>query len=134
MTTLDGKVVRLAGLRGKTVLIDFWATWCVPCVAELPHMANLYAEFGSRKDFAMIGISLDEDLDALRDFVKKRKMTWPQVAGEDGGAAVAAERFGVVGIPAVFIIAPDQTVAAKDVYGKELVKTVERVLKGQELR
>lgn len=128
MTTLDGQTVDLAELRGKTVLLDFWATWCAPCVADLPHLVEVYEKFGSRKDFVMIGVSLDGDEEILKDFIKKKELAWPQVFGEGGHVEGATQAFGVRGIPAVFLIDPYGKIAGQELTGSELVNKVRQVL------
>ena len=129
LTTLDDKTISLASLRGKVVLLDFWATWCGPCVVDLPTLIDVHSRFGGRSDFIMISISLDWDESRLRDFVKERKMTWRQVFGETPGAQSATERYGVTGIPAVFLITGDGKLAAADLAGDAIAGKVEDTLK-----
>ncbi len=128
LTTLTGETITWAEMRGKVVLLDFWATWCVPCVLELPHLLAVYDRHGARKDFAMIGISIDDDETALRDFVKQRKIRWPQIFGEAGGSKAAVEAYGVNGIPMTFLIDRDGKVVAIDMTGEDVVDRVGRTL------
>jgi thiol-disulfide isomerase/thioredoxin/protocatechuate 3,4-dioxygenase beta subunit len=127
-STVDGKPLVLSKLQGKTVLLDFWATWCGPCVAEIPNLVKVHEEFGSRKDFEIISVSLDFDEAAMKKFVKKRKMDWIHVFGDD--AKSIADGYGVKGIPALFLIGPDGKVTATDLYGESVIKTVEASLQG----
>ncbi|MGZ3753878.1 MAG: peroxiredoxin family protein [Mucilaginibacter sp.] len=76
ITTIDGKKISLSELKGKSILLDFWATWCAPCVAEIPFVKQLRKNFSSDK-LEIIGISEDLDLKKLIAFVKKEQMTWP---------------------------------------------------------
>ena len=76
-TAADGHEVDLAQMRGKVVLIDFWATWCGPCVAELPNVLKAYEKLHP-KGFEIVGISLDSDRAKLETFIKEKNMTWPQ--------------------------------------------------------
>jgi len=104
LTTLSGERLRLRELTGKTVLIDFWATWCAPCVEDMPALAALHEKYAGRKDFLLIGVSRDFNADTLKDFLKKNpKITWPQ-AGGDGGEKPAVEAFQVQWIPSLFLI------------------------------
>jgi peroxiredoxin len=129
VTTLEGERLELEKLEGKAVLLDFWATWCVPCVAELPVFVDLYDQGKTRKDFVMIGVSLDGDEKMLRRFLKKHRVEWHQVNGPKGGAQEAAERFGVIGLPAVFLIGPDGKILASDLREDEIAKAVKKVWK-----
>ena len=126
VTTVDGKRIALADLKGKTVLIDFWATWCSPCVAELPNVKKAHVRFGERADFVMIGMSLDFDRPTLEKFIKKEKMPWHHVYGDTGGAQTAADAFGVSGIPAMFLIDGEGKIIAADLYGERIVSEIEK--------
>ncbi|MCP4248287.1 MAG: redoxin domain-containing protein [bacterium] len=128
VSDLDGNKIRLADLKGKTVLLDFWATWCGPCVAEIPHLKDVYAKFGQRPDFALIGISLDEKPDTVRRFIKQQKMPWPQVVGDQAGATKAADNYGVQAIPATFLITPDGKIQALDLHGPALKQQIGKLL------
>ena len=101
--SLDGRVVDITKLKGKVVLIDFWATWCGPCVAELPNVKKTYAKF-HEKGFEIIGISLDQSRDKLSKFVEKEKMPWPQHFDGQGWKNKYAVKYGIQGIPAMWLI------------------------------
>ncbi|MGA2851304.1 MAG: redoxin family protein [Terracidiphilus sp.] len=104
-TTLDGQRITLDSLAGKVVLIDFWATWCGPCVEALPHMQSIARKFNG-EPLVMLSISLDSDEAKWKSFVEKNKMTWLQV--RDGGInGAVSKRFGVTAIPATFTIDAD---------------------------
>jgi thiol-disulfide isomerase/thioredoxin len=127
---LDGKTINLADLRGRIVLLDFWATWCAPCIEEFPHLIAVHEKFAARKDFVMIGISRDFEERVLRDYLKKNdKIKWPQSVGETAGAETACRRFGVTYLPRLFIIGPDGKIIAAQVSGQDVAKRVEQVLK-----
>jgi len=101
--SLNGRVVDMTKLKGKVVLIDFWATWCGPCVAELPNVKKTYAKF-HEKGFEIIGISLDQSRDTLSKFVHKEKMLWPQHFDGQGWKNEYAVKYGIQGIPAMWLI------------------------------
>ena len=102
-TALDGKEVDLTKLRGKVVLLDFWATWCGPCMAKLPEIQAINKKYQD-KDFQLIGISLDEDKAALEKTVKSKEMTWPEYFDGKGWQSDVGTRFGVEAIPASFLV------------------------------
>ena len=100
---LDGRAVDIAKLKGKVVLIDFWATWCGPCVAELPNVKTTYDKY-HEKGFEIVGISLDQSKDKLIKFVGKEKMPWPQHFDGQGWKNEFAVKYGIQGIPAMWLI------------------------------
>ncbi len=109
LTGLDGKPLDLADYKGKVVLLDFWATWCVPCRAEIPHFVefqNQYREQGLQ----VIGISMDDDAKPVRAFYQQFNMNYPVALGTDHMAAAYG---GVLGLPITFLIGRDGRIAAK---------------------
>ncbi len=128
VTTLDDVELKLADLKGKTVLLDFWATWCGPCLAEVPNLLAIYQAYGTRDDFVMISVSLDRNKTELLRFIEKHRMGWRHVFGDDAGVNKAADQYGVVGIPAVFLIGPDGKIIATDLRGPAGQKRVGKVL------
>ena len=101
--SIDGRAVDMDKLKGKVVLIDFWATWCGPCVAELPNIKKTYAKF-HEKGFEIVGISLDQSRDKLAKFVEKEKMDWPQHFDGQGWKNEFAVKYGIQGIPAMWLV------------------------------
>ncbi|HKB02059.1 MAG TPA: TlpA disulfide reductase family protein [Gemmataceae bacterium] len=100
-TDLDGKKVKLSSFRGKVVLLDFWATWCGPCVAMIPHERELVSKM-SEKPFALIGVSVDEEKDALTEFLGRQKMPWAQ--WWDGPKGQLTRMFKVRSFPTLYLI------------------------------
>lgn len=122
----DGKPIELEKMRGKVVLIDFWASWCGPCMAELPNMKEAYAKYHD-KGFEIIGVNLDQDMSALKEAVEKYKIPWRQhfdAGNPDGGWAA---KYGISAIPAIWLI--DKKGILKDLNGREnLAEKVEKLL------
>lgn len=102
-TALDGRAVDLQQLKGKVVLVDFWATWCQPCVRELPNVKAAYAKL-REKGFEIIGISLDQDKTALERLVARENITWPQCFDASPESNRFAESFGIATIPTMWLV------------------------------
>jgi thiol-disulfide isomerase/thioredoxin len=102
-TAVDGREVDVSKLQGKVVLIDFWATWCGPCVAELPNVIKAYKELHP-KGFEIVGISLDSDKAELQAFVKDKGMEWPQYFDGKGWQNEISTKYGINSIPAMWLL------------------------------
>lgn len=125
-TAIDGQQVDLQQMKGKVVLIDFWATWCRPCLAELPKVKAAYEKLHA-KGFEIIGLSFDEDKAALEKTLKAENMTWPQhFDGEDAGKKWG-EEFGITGIPTMWLV--DKKGVLRELNAREeLAVKVEKLL------
>jgi thiol-disulfide isomerase/thioredoxin len=122
--TVNGGSLRLADLRGKYVVLDFWATWCPPCRAETPNLKAVYESYGKNPKFAMLGLSLDKTEQAPRDYAREEGIDWDQgFLGAWPKAALPA-RYGVEGIPAIFLIDPEGKIAARDLRGEGISRAV----------
>jgi thiol-disulfide isomerase/thioredoxin len=100
---LDGKPLNLESHRGRVVMVDFWATWCGPCVAEFPNVHAAYEKYHS-KGFDIIGISLDEDRAALDSFIKEKGVAWPLYFDGKGWENKLARQYGITSIPATYLL------------------------------
>ncbi|MDR2674636.1 MAG: TlpA family protein disulfide reductase [Opitutaceae bacterium] len=119
-----GNALSPGNYKGKVVLIDFWATWCEPCVAEIPHVQAAYQKYHD-KGFEVIGISLDQDAATLVKYVTGKKMPWPQ-HWDDGGEL--AMRYGVMRFPTTFLLDGEGKIVATDLRGPDLEKHLEKLL------
>lgn len=126
---LNGKLRSLNDFKGKIVLVDFWATWCGPCVAELPNVQRLYRQYHSR-GFEVLSISLDDKKSDLTNFVKARKIPWTQLYSGKGWKDDNARRYNVRGIPFMILIGVDGRIVAVDPRGEQLEKEVAPLMKG----
>ncbi len=124
---LDGKPLSIARFKGKVVLVDFWATWCGPCIAELPNVLKAYEKHHG-KGFEIVGISLDSDRAKLDKFITDRKLTWPQYFDGKGWQTKLAGAYGVNSIPATYLLDGEGNIIAKNLRGAALEEAVAKAL------
>ena len=109
LQSVDGKIVSLADLHGKVVLVHFWATWCPPCVEEIPTLERFYGQvFGT--DIEVLAISVDDSADSLKTFLEKNKVHFP-VLRDPGGKTAGS--YGTVKFPETYIVGRDGVVRYK---------------------
>jgi len=109
VTDIDGKKLSLSDYRGKVILLDFWATWCTPCRAEIPHFVEMQQKYGPQ-GFQVVGISMDDDAKPVKEFYRQFNMNYPVAVGDD---KLAQSFGGVLGLPVNFIIDREGRIHAK---------------------
>lgn len=116
--TLDGKTASLSDYKGKVVLVDFWATWCDPCKAEIPELVKLQKNLGPR-GFVIMGVSMDEETAAVAPFAKAAGINYPVVLN---GGERAPKGWVVPGLPTAYLIGRDGKVLSREFGSKSLSK------------
>jgi thiol-disulfide isomerase/thioredoxin len=124
---LAGQPLSIANCKGKVVLVDFWATWCGPCVTELPKVVKIYDKHHGQ-GFEIIGISLDEDQTRLAAFIRGKNMTWPQFFDGMGWGNKLALKYGIQSIPATFLLDGSGKIIGRDLHGEDLEAAVAKAL------
>jgi thiol-disulfide isomerase/thioredoxin len=127
-TLLDGTAFDQKKLAGKVILVDFWATWCGPCIAEIPNVVAAYEKYHN-KGFEVVGISLDEDRAEVEKFVTETKIPWPILFAGKGWQDPVAQFYGISGIPQLVLIGRDGNVITLDVRGEKLGEQLAAIFK-----
>lgn len=129
-TTPDGKTIAISDYagKGKVVLVDFWASWCGPCIKEMPNVVAAYQKYKS-KGFEIVGISLDDDKSKWTAAIKSLNMAWPQMSDLKGWESQLSAPYNVTSIPFTVLIDKDGTIVAENLRGQELDKKLSELLK-----
>jgi thiol-disulfide isomerase/thioredoxin len=124
---MDDRRWTTASLRGRVVVLDFWATWCAPCLADIPWYRRIVERFDTRVQ--VIGISLDTtDRRTLIAWLNRQRVDWPQVWDARGYDSPPADLFGVTALPTSVLVGPDGRVVAVNLRGERLVAAIEGLL------
>ena len=125
---LSGNDLSLEQYRGKVVLLDFWAVWCGPCIAEMPNVKQVYEKYKD-ENFQIIGISLDQSQDKLVDYLEKEGITWPQFFDESGRKNQVAQMYGINAIPHMYLIDGEGVIRKSDLRGPALEPAVAELVR-----
>jgi len=130
MKTPDGKDIKLSDYagQGKIVLVDFWASWCGPCRAEMPNVIEAYEQF-KNKGFEIVGVSLDRNVEDWEKGISDLGITWPQMSDVKYWDCEGAKLYGVNAIPATVLIDKDGTILERDLRGDKLGQRLAELLK-----
>lgn len=126
---LNGDKFDWKSLRGKVVLVDFWATWCGPCIMEVPNMTEMYEKYKD-KGFEILGISIDEDIDELKTYIEEAKTPWiilaEKLSEEKEGITNPSDTYEVMSIPTMFLVDREGKVVSVNARGENLKKLLEK--------
>jgi thiol-disulfide isomerase/thioredoxin len=124
---MEGKPLSPADHKGNVLLIDFWATWCPPCRAEIPNVVATYKKYHDQ-GFDIIGVSLDQEREKLLSYTKQNEMTWPQFFDGQGWGNKLAVKYGVQAIPATYLLDGNGVIIGTDLRGDDLGQAVAKAL------
>jgi peroxiredoxin len=128
LPTPDGTNVSLYSLRGKYILLDFWASWCAPCRGENPNVVAAYQKYKNR-NFTIYSVSLDSKKEAWEKAIQDDGLAWTQVSDLKGWQSSAVVQYAVQSIPSNFLLSPTGEIIARDLRGADLDQTLSNVLK-----
>ena len=128
VSDLNGNSLSLKKFRGKVILLDFWATWCGPCLAEMPNVKRIYQKYKDQ-NFQIIGISLDTDRSKLRSYLRREGITWPQYFDGDGWKNSVAQKYKIKSIPRMYLIDGDGNIRQENIRGNVLERAVSDLIR-----
>ncbi|MEQ1678388.1 MAG: TlpA disulfide reductase family protein [Chitinophagaceae bacterium] len=127
LPSVNGDTIRLSSLKGKVVLLDFWASWCGPCRVSNKSLVKLYSKYKG-KGFEILGVSLDDNVRNWKAAIKQDKITWLQVNEAGVWTSQTVDTWAISAIPTSYLIDKDGRLLAMDLEGKELEKALKYLL------
>jgi thiol-disulfide isomerase/thioredoxin len=127
LPSVNGDTIRLSSLKGKVVLIDFWASWCGPCRSSNKSLAKLYPKFKD-KGFEILAVSLDDDAESWKKAIVKDKSSWLQVIDKGGWEAKTAVKWNIFALPTSYLMDKEGRLIAMDLEKDELEKALKELL------
>ena len=126
----EGNDVKLSDFvaKNKYTLVDFWASWCGPCRAEMPEVVEIYKKY-SKKGFGIVGVSLDNKADKWKTAIKDLNMTWDHMSDLKGWSCEGAQLYGIKGIPCTVLISQEGIIVARDLRGKQIEDNLKKLIK-----
>lgn len=131
LTDVQGSMKKLSGLKGKVVLVDFWASWCGPCRKANPALLKLYTKY-RQNGFEIFGVSIDDDMAAWKKAITRDKITWIQVNDRGGWDGPAATAYKIEQIPTSYLVDKSGMIVAVDPSHEDLEKKIVELLNKQE--
>jgi thiol-disulfide isomerase/thioredoxin len=127
-TDIEGRELTASSLRGRVVVLDFWATWCAPCLAEVPTYQRLRRDYDASR-LEIIGVSVDVlDRRGLTSWLRRQQVTWTQIHDRRGYGGELAQQFKVMMLPTTYVFDADGKMVAANVRGERLIETVAKLL------
>lgn len=123
----DGKEIALSDFRGKYVLLDFWASWCGPCLREVPNVKKVYDQYHPQ-GFEILSVSLDENSGKWTEAIEKHKLNWQHVSSLKGWQCPVAKLYSITGVPAMFLLDKEGKIVASGLRGEEVGEKVAEVM------